>query len=106
MRRLAEPEMARLRRLARAGRKGPERALDALWDLILQEAEGVGVAEASQRPGSFRVQDYAMPRDQADALLAAMIEGRRLPQWVVSRFHLMWVNWSPADYEPLGHRSG
>lgn len=46
-----------------------------------------------------------MPRDQADAVLAAMIKGRRLPQWVVSRFHLMWVNWSVSDYEPLGHRS-
>lgn len=100
MPRLTETEMAHLRQLAHEGRRGPERALDALWDLILREAEGVGLAEASQRDGSFWVQDYAMPRDQAEALLAAMIEGRRLPQWEVSRFHLMWVNWSPADYEP------
>lgn len=102
MRRLSESEMMRLRRLARDGRKGPKRALDALWDLILREAEGVGLAEASQRDGSFRVQDFAIPRDQAEALLAAMIENRRLPRWEVSRFHLMWVNYSPADYEPHG----
>lgn len=67
MRRLTDSEMTQLRQLGRDGRKGPGRALNALWDLILQEAEGAGVADASQRDGSFYVQDYAMPRSDRRA---------------------------------------
>ena len=96
MRRLTEEELARLCQLARQGRKGPEQALDALWDLIMSEA----TSDGSARPERFWVQDYAIARDQADALLAAMTQQRRLPQRVVSGFHLMWVSYSPADYDP------
>lgn len=99
MRRLSDDEMAQLRRFARQGRTGPARALDALWELILREAEGVGLDEAASRPGSFRVQDYAIAADQAEALLDAMTHNRRLPSRVVAGFHVLWASYSPADYE-------
>lgn len=99
MRRLTDEEMASLRNLARNGRKGPAKALDALWELILFEAEGISLAEADARPGSFHVQDYAIARDQADELLAAMTERRRLPDRTVAGFHQMWAFYSPADHD-------
>ena len=98
MRRLTDDEMAALCRLARSGRRGPAKALDALWDLILREAEGVSVAEAASRPGSYRVQDYAMPAEQYRQLLACVTERRRLPARVVAGFHAMWAFHSPCDY--------
>ena len=100
MRRLTDDEMARLVALARDGRKGPGRAIDALWELILHEAEGVSVAEAAARPGGYRVQDYAMARDQADALLDAITKRRRLTPRTVGGFHQLWAMYSPCDYEP------
>ena len=47
MRRLSDAEMAELIALARQGRKGPAAALDALWELILHEAEGLSLAEGT-----------------------------------------------------------
>lgn len=99
MRRLTDDEMASLCKLARNGRRGPARALDALWDLILREAEGVGVAEAAARPGSYRVQDYAMPADQYRQLLACVTGRRKLPPRVVAGFHQLWAMHSPCDYD-------
>ena len=55
MRRLADDEMASLVRLCRDGRKGPGRALEALWELIVRDADQVGVAEAAARTPTFRV---------------------------------------------------
>jgi hypothetical protein len=98
MRRLTDEEMASLVRLSRDGRKGPAKALDALWDLILREAEGVGVEEAAERDPQFRVQDYAIPADQAELLLEAMVSRRRLPARVVAGFHALWAFQSPAEY--------
>lgn len=99
MRRLTQQEMDALRHLARRGAKGPALALDALWDIILREAEGIGVAEAASRPGRFRVQDYAMAADQAAELRAEMTERRRLPPRVVAGIHLLWASQSPCDYD-------
>lgn len=96
MRRLTDDEMGT--RMARQGRRGPGWAIDALWELILQDAHGMSIAEAAGRPGSFRVQDYAITADQGGTLLAAMTKGRRLQQRVVASFHLEWATWSPADY--------
>lgn len=67
--------------------------------LILTEAEGAGVTEAKARPGAYRVQDYAMAADQAEALKVAMVTGRRLPRRIVGGFWLLWAAQSPCDYE-------
>lgn len=99
MRRLTDNEMHQLCRLARDGRRGPAKALDALWDLILRDAEGISVAEAAARPGSYRVQDYAMAADQYEQLLACVTQRRRLPPKVVAGFHQLWAMHSPCDYD-------
>lgn len=98
MRRLTDEEMADLSRLARNGRAGPGRAIDALWELIVQDAHGVSLEEAAER--GFHVQDYAMARDQAEQLKDAMVTRRRLPRKVVAGFWMTWAMYSPADYEP------
>jgi hypothetical protein len=98
MRRLTDDEMAELTRLARDGRTGPARAIDALWELVIRDAHGISLAEADAL--GFHVQDYAMPADQAEALKTAMVERRRLPRKVVDGFWLTWAMYSPADYEP------
>lgn len=59
MRRLTDDEMTELTRLARDGRTGPGRAIDALWELIVQDAHGITLVEAAER--GFHVQDYAGP---------------------------------------------
>lgn len=96
MRRLSDAEMAELIALARQGRKGPAAALDALWELILHEAEGLSLAEAAER--GFYVSDYAIPADQAVMIRDAMVQRRRLPPRVVAGFWAMWGNLGPADY--------
>lgn len=98
MRRLTGTEMELLVALARRGRRGPAQALESLWDVILREAEGIGVVEAASRPGGFGVQDYAIDAAQAQTLLAAMTQRRRLPERVVAGFWLLWANQSPAEY--------
>lgn len=98
MRRLTDAEMGHLQDLARRGRTGPARALEALWDLVLREADGVGVAEAAARPARFHVQDYAIAADQAESLLEAMTRRRRLPRSVLAGVWMLWADQSPAEY--------
>lgn len=100
MRRLTDAEMTELTRLARDGRTGPSRAIDALWELIVLDAHGVSLAEAAKR--GFNVQDYAITADQAEALKNAMVKHRRLPRKIVEGFWVEWAMYSPADYEPVG----
>jgi hypothetical protein len=100
MRRLTDDEMARLRALARNGATGPGKMLDALWDLILLDAEGVTVADAAARPGGYRVMDYSMAPDQAAELRDAAVENRKLPARTVRNIAAAWANWSPCDWVP------
>lgn len=97
MRRLTAAEMAHLGALAGTGRRGPARCIEALWDLILTEAEGVTAPEAAERPGGYRVQDYALPTDQGLQVRAMMITGS---EWERRQHHLMWFAQSPCDYDP------
>jgi hypothetical protein len=99
MRRLTDEEMDELRRVARQGQRGPSRALSALWVLIDDE---IARSDESGRVGSPRggwAQDYSIARDQADELLAAMTNNRRLPAKVVGLFHRLWAQYSPSDYD-------
>jgi len=73
--------------------------MDAMWELILQDAEGVGVVEAAARTPQFRVQDYAISADQAQQLHDATVLRRRLPDRVARGFAMMWFAQSPADYD-------
>jgi hypothetical protein len=100
MRRLTDDEMAALIAQARKGRLGPVRALDILWDLILREAEGISLAEAAERPRRFSVQDYAIAADQAEVLHAAMTKGRRLNRRDLNGVRMLWLDQSPAEYDP------
>lgn len=100
MRRLSVAEMAHLRRLARNGRRGPAKALDALWELIIDEAHGHDRDMRRTLGEREWVQDYSIQRDQSEALLSAMIHNRRLPPQVVSGFHLMWTFHAPSEYDP------
>lgn len=99
MRRLTDDEMNMLVRLARDGRKGPGRAMEALWDLILREAEGISYAEAKDTGLVFAVQNCAIPSDQSQALYAAFVKGRRLARREVAGIGMLWLNLSPADYD-------
>ena len=99
MRRLTDGEMAELRRLARDGQTGPERALDALWALIRDEVARSEDAERIGDPVDGWVQDYSIARDQADELLAAMTHNRRLHPKVVGNFRRLWAQYSPADHD-------
>ena len=100
MRRLTDDEMARLVALARDGRKGPGRAIEALWELILRDAEGVSVAEAAASEPKFRFQDYAIAADQSQQLYDAMTKGRRLSKGQINGIGMLWLDQSPCDYDP------
>jgi hypothetical protein len=99
MRRLTDDEMTMLIRLARDGRTGPGRAMVALWDLILRDAEGINYEDAAATDRLFAVQNYAIASDQARALHDAMMKGRRLPRREVTGFGWLWLNLSPAEYD-------
>lgn len=100
MRRLTDDELTHIIRLARDGRRGPSRAIDALWELTMQEIHGIGLAEAAER--GFHVQDYSLDRDQNEAIRDAMVERRRLPRKVIAGFWVLWASYSPADHDPTG----
>lgn len=100
VRRLTDEEMEQLISLARAGRKGPAKAMDALWDLILREVEGMSLAEATERNLRWHVQSYAIADDQSRALFDAFMLRRRLPPKVVAGFGLLWLQWTPRSYMP------
>lgn len=97
MRRFTDDEMTTLTTLARRGRRGPGSAIDALWELIMPDAEGTSLAEAAAH--GFHVQDYAIAADQAAQLRDAMVQRRRLPPKVIAGFWLLWASYSPADYD-------
>jgi hypothetical protein len=100
MRRLTDAEMVQHIKLARDGAKGPGRALEALSDLILRDAEGVGVAEAAACTPKFRVRDYAMAAEQAQQLHDAMTKRRRLPERTIDGIGMLGIDQSPCDYSP------
>lgn len=102
MRRLTDSEMATLVQMCRDGRKGPARAMEALWDLILFDAEGTSAAEAAARTPPYRVQDYSIAADQAETLYAAITLGRRLPDRVIAGLAKSWAFYAPAEH---GQRS-
>lgn len=99
MRRLTDDEMLELTTIARHGADGPPSALRTLWDLILRDAEGVSLAEASSAgvQGRWSVADYQIAADQAQALRHAMVAGRQ--RRTVYAIRMMWLNESPGEYE-------
>ena len=98
-RRLTDGEMAELVKLARSGVKGPGRAMDALWDLILHDIEGLSLAEATASGRAWLVQNYAIADDQSRVLYDAMMLRRRLPAGALRRIGMQWFMWAPATYD-------
>jgi hypothetical protein len=99
MRRLTDTEMDELENLAAEGRNGPVVAMDRLWDLILQEIEGVTVAEATAQDRRWLVQNYAIPDDQSKVLFEAFVLRRKGAAARGSGLH--WLMWSPATFDEL-----
>ncbi|QGG94947.1 hypothetical protein [Actinomarinicola tropica] len=99
MRRLTEEELAQLCQLARKGREGPRKAVQALWDLILLEAHGPAAVDDPSTIEPFWVQDYSIPAGQAETLGNAMVQKRRLPERDVSGIAMMWWNYCPSEYD-------
>jgi hypothetical protein len=99
MRRLTDDEMTMLVRLARDGRTGPGRAMVALWDLILRDAEGISYEDAAATGCVFAVQNYAIAADQSAALHDAVMKRRRLNRRELTGFGMLWLNLSPAEYD-------
>ena len=97
MRRLTDAEMAELVKSARSGPKGPSRAMQALWDLILQEVEGMSVAEGTASGRAWLVQNYAIADDQSQVLYHAFMSRRKAA--ASRRYGLLWLMWAPATYD-------
>lgn len=97
MRRLTDKEMDELVKLAGKGPRGPSVAMDRLWDLILQEIEGVTVAEAAAGDHRWLVQNYAIADDQSRILFEAFVLRRKGAAARGSGLH--WLMWSPATYD-------
>ena len=89
--------MVALTAMARMGGTGPQRAIDALWDLILREVEGISLANATKLGRRWLVQNYAIADDQSRELYDAFTSNRE----GTSRRQagLLWFNWAPATYD-------
>jgi hypothetical protein len=98
MRRFTDDEMAALIRLARDGRTGPSRALDALWDLILTEVDGVTMADITAAGKVWQVEGYAIADDQHRQLADAIGLRRRLSPRAALHVAVEWLTWAPAAY--------
>jgi hypothetical protein len=100
---LTDDELGRIEQALRTGGGGPHgpaAALVALWDVILQDAEGCTYAQANAEDRGFRPNDYAIPKAQADALLALM-KGTRSKR-VRNSVSMTWHNRGPASYNEAG----
>lgn len=93
---LTETELAAV--IDEAGARGVLAALQALWDLILEDAEGISWAQAVASGRVFDPGDYAIPRAQAGEIQRAM---RRHGAALSRRpdVGMVWLDRGPALYD-------
>lgn len=97
---LTDDELAKVEHALRTGgpgQHGPAKAMVALWDIILGEAEGCTYAVATATDRGYHPNDYAIPRRQANELVKLM-QGTRRAQ-VRHGVTLAWRNTGPASYD-------
>lgn len=98
---LTSAEMARIEAAVRSGgpaEQGPAAGLMKMWDIILGEAEGLTYAVAVASGQGLHPRDYAIPREQAEQLVA-MLKGTRSSR-VQRSVGLTWRLDGPASYDP------
>lgn len=97
---LTDAELAKIEQALRTGgpgQHGPAKAMVALWDIILGEAEDTTYSIAMTTQRGYRPNDYAIPRRQATELIKLM-QGTRRAQ-VRHGVTLAWHNTGPASYD-------
>jgi hypothetical protein len=85
-----------------AQRRGKSGGLDgafrATWDILLGEAEGMTMAQASEQGVRFHPAEYAIPDSQCEVLLDIWVRhrGPRYPKQ--SAVGMLWMNMGPGSY--------
>lgn len=87
---------------AAAKRRGKDGGLDgafrATWDILLGEAEGVTMDEASARGLKFHPAEYAIPQSQSEILLRLWRRHRGPRYRKESSVGMLWLNMGPGSY--------
>ena len=103
---LTEDEFERITAAAmQRGRSGGlDGAFRATWDILLGDAEGLTMQEASDRGLRFHPAEYAIPESQSDRLLGIWRKhrGPRYPR--ESAAGMLWMSMGPGSYpdDPTG----
>ena len=106
---LTPAELDAIMAAARASRqkRWTGRSLPGDVDILLGEAEGMTMAEASERGLRFHPTEYAIPESQADVLLAIWRRHRGPHYLKDSVVGMLWINMGPGTYPdepPTAHR--
>ena len=85
-----------------AKRPGKDGGLDgafrATWDILLTEAEGVTMAEATEQGLKFLPAEYAIPESQREVLLGIWLRHRGPRYRKQSAVGMLWMNMGPGSY--------
>ena len=97
---LTDDELAAIKKAAQRRSKagGLDGAFRATWDILLLEAEGMTMAEASDAGLRFHPAEYAIPDSQGTQLLELWkrYRGSRYPR--ESSAGMLWMNMGPGTY--------
>jgi hypothetical protein len=76
-----------------------EAVFRALWDGLLNAAEGVSFAEAAERGLRFHPDDYAIPASQAEHLLGVLNRASEAFGSGERSVSMSWLALGPATYD-------
>lgn len=97
---LTDDELAAIKKTAQRRSKagGLDGAFRATWDILLLEAEGMTMAEASDAGLRFYPAEYAIPESQGTQLLELWkrYRGSRYPRELSAG--MLWMNMGPGTY--------
>lgn len=97
---LTDDELATIKKAAQRRSKsgGLDGAFRATWDILLLDAEGMTMAEASDAGMRFYPAEYAIPERQSTQLLELWkrYRGPRYPR--ESSAGMLWMNMGPGSY--------
>jgi len=86
---------------AAAKRRGKSGGLNgafrATWDILLGDAEGMTMDEATERGLRFHPAEYANPQSQSEVLLEIWLRHRG-PHRKASAVGMLWMDMGPGSY--------
>ena len=97
---LTDEELETIKAAAKRRTKdgGLDGAFRATWDILLGEAEGMTMAEATERGLTFFPAEYAIPHSQSEIVLGIWRRYRGPRYHKESVVGMLWMDMGPGSY--------